>query len=212
MGRLVNPTMGHADNPGAGQFPSVSKERLKSARKSVGLTQEQAAELMGLSLGGYRKLESGEREFDLDYINRAARAFNVPRQYFLGEELQVPLVGYVRAGATAHFYSTADNPDERVPSFDGATEATVAVEVRGESLGPFFDRWLIYYDDVRSPVTPDLFGELCVVGLPDDRVLVKQIQPSKSPGLYHLYSNTLEPPITDVAIDWAAKVKNLARR
>ncbi len=91
------------------------------------------------------------------------------------------------------------------------TEDTVAVEVRSNSLGPFFNRWLIFYDDVRRPVTPDHIGELCVVGLKDGRILVRQVQSGTAEGLFNLLSIT-EKPILDVAIEWAATVNSLSRR
>lgn len=50
---------------------------LKKLREQAGLTQPKAAAAMGLSLGGYKKLEGGERRLNLDYISRAARAFGV---------------------------------------------------------------------------------------------------------------------------------------
>jgi hypothetical protein len=121
------------------------------------------------------------------------------------------LVGYVGAGAEAHFYSSADEGLGEVDAPPGYTAKTVAAEVRGESLGPLFDRWLVYYDDVRSPVTPDLIGRLCVVGLPNGKVLVKKIQRSRSSGLFHLLSN-LEAPIFDQEIAWAARVKTMTPR
>jgi hypothetical protein len=78
-------------------------------------------------------------------------------------------------------------------------------------LGPLFSEWLVYYDDVRSPITSDLFGKLCVVGLPDGRILVKQVKPSKLDGAYHLMSQT-EGPLLDQEVLWAAKVKNMSPR
>ena len=94
----------------------------------------------------------------------------------------------------------------------GANENTVAVEVRGDSLGPFFNRWLVFYDDVRHGAPPsELIGEICVVGLEDGRVLIKQLQRGKAEGLYNLHSQT-EPPMRDVPVAWAAKVKSMARR
>lgn len=133
-----------------------------------------------------------------------------------GDESQkgtVPVVGYVGAGAEAHFYALSDGELDRVPAPDGATPETVAVEVRGESLGPLFERWLVHYDEVRSPITPDLHGQLCVVGLANDKVLVKKVRPSKSklPGLYDLLSNN-EEPILDAVILWAARVKSMVPR
>lgn len=121
----------------------------------------------------------------------------------------VKVIGYVGAGAAAHFYSETDLGTAPAP--DGATADTVAMEIRGESLGALFDHWLVYYDEVRSPVTPDMIGRLCVVGLLDERVLVKKIQRAKTPGLYHLLSNT-EAPILDAEVVWAARVKSMVPR
>ncbi|MER9355518.1 XRE family transcriptional regulator [Mesorhizobium sp. M0514] len=140
------------------------------------------------------------------------------RRFFADEALaddpdrdSVPLVGYVGAGAAAHFYADTQGELERVPAPEGATQDTVAMEIRGESLGALFEHWLVYYDEIRSPVTTDMIGRLCVVGLIDDRVLVKKLQRAKSPGLFHLLSNT-EAPILDAEVLWAAKVKSMVPR
>ena len=50
-----------------------------------------------------------------------------------------------------------------------------------------------------------------MVGLEDGRVLIKQLQRGKAEGLYNLHSQT-EPPMRDVPVAWAAKVKSMARR
>ena len=69
----------------------------------------------------------------------------------------------------------------------------------------------MFYDNVHRPVTPDLVGELCVLGLADGRILIKLLQRSKTDeGLYNLLSQT-EPPIRDVAVEWAAKVLSMTR-
>jgi hypothetical protein len=120
------------------------------------------------------------------------------------------VVGYVGAGAEAHIYDVPQADLDEVEAPVGSNEATVAVELRGNSLGSFFNRWLVFYDDIRRPVTPDLIGELCVVGLEDGRVLIKLVQRGKAEGLYNLLSQT-EPPIKDVAIEWAAKVLSMSR-
>jgi hypothetical protein len=92
-----------------------------------------------------------------------------------------------------------------------ASESTAALEIRGDSLGPFFNRWYLFYDDQRRPVTPDLIGQLCVVGLADGRTLVKQVQRGRDLGVYNLHSAT-EKPISDVAIEWGATVHSVSRR
>jgi hypothetical protein len=97
---------------------------------------------------------------------------------------------------------------DEVSAPDNATDTTVAVEVRGESLGALFDRWLVFYDDVQRPVTPDQINQLCVVGLADGRIMIKKIQRARGKGLFHLLSNT-EGPILDVEIEWAARVRSM---
>lgn len=122
----------------------------------------------------------------------------------------VPVVGYVSAGAVAALYDAGQGPFDMVPAPEGSTPQTVAAEIKGDSLGPIFDSWLVYWDDVRSPVTPDLFGELCVIGLPDGRIVVKKLINAAN-GRFHLISNA-EGPMLDQEILWAAKVKRMTPR
>ena len=198
-------------------FPMGIAENLKTLRKAKRLSQIQLAKLSGVSQQLISQIENGDNVSTtrLPDLARAlsARVSEIDPSYSdsaVNNEM-VKLVGYVGAGAEAHFYSSADGGLEEVPAPDGSTPSTVAVEVRGESLGALFEHWLVYYDEVRSPVTPDMHGKLCVVGLHDDRVLVKQVKPSKASGLFHLLSNT-EGPILDVEIAWAAKVKSMVPR
>ena len=118
----------------------------------------------------------------------------------------VPVAGYVSAGAEAKFIPLPVGELDRVAAPPGSNKQTQCLQVRGSSLGELFDRWLIFYDDIRSPITADLIGRLCVVGLSDDRVVVKKIQRER--GEYILLSNT-EPPMRDVIIVWAAKVRDM---
>ena len=172
-------------------------------------TQQQAADAMGYSKGGYLKLERSERKLNLPIIEKAAEVFGVSITDVYTEE--VPLVGYVGAGAEMHFYAFADSPNEFVPMPPGGNDSTVAVEIRGSSLGSIFDTWLVYYDQVHTPPTPNMLGKLCVVGLADERVLVKRLRRGSAPGFYNLESNT-EGLIEDVEVVWAAKVKIMSPR
>lgn len=193
-------------------------ERLREARLDAGFEDaSEAARRLGMAGPTYLGHENGSRGFKAR-APEYARKFKVSLEWLLTGKGQkqgreptrvdrtVPLVGYVGAGAETHFLPSGEL--DRVPAPEGSTDDTVAVEIRGESLGSFFDRWLIFYDDVRRPVTSDLVGKLCVVGLEDGRILVKKIQRSKARGLFHLLSQT-EGPILDVPIEWAARVKNM---
>ncbi len=118
---------------------------------------------------------------------------------------------YVGAGAIAHFYADGQGPFDEVDAPIDAKPSTVAVQVRGHSLGALFDNWLVFYDDIRNPPDDSLIGRMCVCGLADGRVLIKAVKHSQNAGLWNLLSNT-EPPIYDVGLDWAAPVREMRPR
>ena len=200
-------------------------ERLRMAREKHFPSARLAGKAMGMAVSTYgaheRAEQPGGRDYGPDEAKKYARRFGVTPEWLLtgrepfplGEDMQpakVRVVGYVGAGAEAHIYDVAQGDLDEVEPPMAANESTVAVEIRGNSLGSFFNRWLAFYDNVHQPVTHDLFGELCVVGLADGRVLIKLLQRSKAEGLYNLLSQT-EPPIRDVAVEWAAKVLSMSR-
>ena len=109
------------------------------------------------------------------------------------------------------FPASLAGPFDDVEAPDAASASTVAVQIRGHSLGALFDNWLVFYDDVRDPPGDDMIGRMCVCGLADGRVLVKALKRSQVSGMWTLLSNT-EPPIYDVALDWAALVREMRPR
>jgi hypothetical protein len=141
---------------------------------------------------------------------RQIKADEVPiiRDY-LGLDPVARIVGYVGASSQEVYYAGADDPAETVPMPQGASPDTVAVEIRGDSLGAGLNGWVAFYDDRREPVTQNLLGKLCVVGLPDGRVLIKILR--QAPGRkFHLLPNGAGEAILDQRVEWAAKVIHLA--
>jgi hypothetical protein len=201
-------------------------DRLRMAREKHFPSARLAGKAMGMAVSTYgaheRAEQPGGRDYGPDEAKKYARRFGVTPEWLLtgrepfplGDDQPTPkvrVVGYVGAGAEAHIYDIAQGDLDEVEPPISSNEATVAVEIRGNSLGSFFNRWLVFYDNVHRPVTPDLVGELCVVGLEDGRILIKLLQRSKTDeGLYNLLSQT-EPPIRDVAVEWAAKVLSMTR-
>lgn len=57
--------------------------RIKMIRKSLGYTQEQFAEILDLSLSGYKKLESGEVNLTLDKIYILNKKLGLSADYIL---------------------------------------------------------------------------------------------------------------------------------
>lgn len=141
--------------------------------------------------------------------------FHIESAAVLGDDPEadtVPVVGYVRAGAEAVMLPLLGDELDRVHAPPGANKNTRALEIRGNSLGELFDRWIVYFDDVRSPITPDLHGKLCILGLEDGRVVVKKVKRSpRNDGYFDLISNT-EPTMEGVAVRWAARVRSMEPR
>ena len=120
----------------------------------------------------------------------------------------MPIVG--RVGASTDGAIIQDTGDQgqfghiEVPA--GANGGEVAVEVRGHSMGIYApDGSVIIYDDRHDPPTDDLLGEVCVVGLPDGRVLAKRLLRGSRKGLFDLESLVGET-MRDQRVEWAAVV------
>lgn len=182
---------------------AVDIEQIRVGLEKPGKSKQGLAKALGRQPSAVTSLLKGERDLKAKEIPIVAA--------YLDLTPTVSLVGIVGAGGAID-YGAGQVTGERVAAPDGSGPHTVAVEIRGDSLGELFDRWLVFYDDVQRPVRADLIGKLCVVGLSGDRVLIKKLQRSKTKRLFHLLSNNNEAPILDVAVEWAAKVKNMVPR
>lgn len=187
--------------------------RIREWRKRKSLTIEKLSELAKISPGYLQRMETGGRNVSLKNLDLISAALQVPKQELVSdiEYMKAPLVGYVGAGAETHTFADGQGPFDYVDAPPGSTPETVAVEIRGESLGSFFDQWLVFYDDVHDPPRQELIGKLCVCGLPDGRVLIKKLARGTEPGLFTLLSQ-FESPIFDQQLDWAARVKTMMPR
>lgn len=186
---------------------------LRALRDARGWSQEEAATALATTRNQYAKLEKGLRRLSDKWIERAAEAFGIDAgEVVRGPRGMVPIAGFVSAGSQMTLFSEGQGQHGEVLAPEGSSDRTLAVEIRGESLGPFFNGWLVFFDDVRSPVTDDIIGQLCVIGLEDGRVLIKRLIRSRSaPRLFHLYGQ-FGDPLLDVPVVWAARVKNVMPR
>jgi hypothetical protein len=180
---------------------------LANRRKASGLSQAALAKLAKTSQPQIKRLENDERELTKSWaIKLAPHLKNTTPEELVFGDRTVQIVGYVGAGSEAHHYGNSQGGlgSARMPP--GGNERTVAVEIRGDSLGAPFDGWLIYYDDRREPPTDDLIGQLCVVGLSSGQVLVKKLMRGRSPGHFDLWS-TSGSPLMEQSVEWAARVQ-----
>jgi hypothetical protein len=164
----------------------------------------------------------GGREFGPDEAQRYAAFFGVTAEWLLtgyagdvrardgkaypaAPGRTASIFGYIGKGAEGHLFALNHSQLDMVPVPELATPATVALEIRGKSMGAHLDRWFVLYEDRRSPPTADLIGELCVVALEDQRVLLKELRRSPVKG-FDLFSQAAAP-IRQVNVVWAAGVK-----
>lgn len=92
--------------------------RIAELRKAKDVTIEELAERTGISVSYLSRMATGGRNVSLKNLSKIAEALNVLPSDLLPDGQapdQVPVVGYVGAGAENHYYSFADAPEDWVP-------------------------------------------------------------------------------------------------
>ncbi len=172
-----------------------------------GKTRSGLAAALGKAPSAVTDLLQGKRQLKASEIKTVAGYLEVAAPSFFGTTRVVGQAGATPDGAVMYASGQGDYGEAVMPP--GATKDTVAVEIVGDSMrGVAPDGWLVYYDEVRDPPTPDMLGELCVVGLADERVLIKYLHNGRGPGLFDLESVSA-PIMRDIPVLWAAMVTAL---
>jgi hypothetical protein len=213
---------------------STRGARLRDARQKRFKSARAAALALAIPVatyGAHERAESpGGRDYGPNEAQRYARQFGVTAEWLLtgyrqtaddkadasehprgSSTTKLRVIGYVGAGAQVHLYAVAPEDLEEIEVPILGTASTVAIEIRGNSMGFHFNHWFLIYDDVRQPPTPDLIGELCVVALKDGQILVRQLQQGGAQGQFDLVSQA-GPGIRNAAVVWAANVKAMIPR
>ena len=75
-------------------FNMEVNEKVKKLRQLNNLTQEQMAEKLNLSFDGYQKLERGERQFDINKLERIAAVFGItlPELFAIDENSTICII------------------------------------------------------------------------------------------------------------------------
>lgn len=144
----------------------------------------------------------------------AARALEVSPEFLTGGrrsaesvKAKVAVVGYIGAGAEVIPFDdfakgTGLNKVEAPMGYEGEC---VAVQVRGNSMYPIEDGWLVFYRKDIEGVDDTSINKLCVVKVNEGPTLIKKLRRGTRRGLYTLESWNA-PPQEDVRLDWAAPV------
>ena len=64
--------------------------RIRTIRKNAGLTQEEFAERIGISVSAYKKVETGENQISMDCLAQMEQQMNISSDYVLfGKKVEV---------------------------------------------------------------------------------------------------------------------------
>ena len=191
--------------------------RLRQARIDRGFeTAAAAADAFGWSRNTYASNENGNAPFSYRRAKEYAAAFGVSAEWLydaggpaLGSTTTglVPVVGHVGANPEGSvLFATGHQPTELAPIPPGGSDQARALKVVGHSMrGVADDGALIYFEDQRTPPTPDMLGHVVVVEVDTDEVLVKRLLRGSRPGLFDLES-VAGPMRQDARLRWAAHI------
>lgn len=188
------------------------KNNIRKIRKNLDMSMDAVAEIIGTTRATIMKLEKGQMQLTTQWMEKIARALKCPPMELIFDisPPMVPVMGYVGAGAEViPLEDTEISSLEEVECPTGYLPANIiALRVRGDSMEPQMeDGWLIFYRRETDGVPHDCIGELCVVALENNGLLVKKVRHGSKPHHYHLYSkNPNRDPIIDVKLRWASKV------
>jgi SOS-response transcriptional repressor LexA len=192
-------------------------QRLQQARLAKGFESAvAAADAFGWNQNTYRSNENGNAPFSYRRAKDYAAAFGVSPEWLYdaaGPMLPAAEAGYVpiigRVGANPDglvLYASGQEPGDLAPIPPGGSGQAVALRVVGHSMrGVADDGALIYFEDQRTPPTPDMLGHVVVVETDTDEVLVKRLLRGSRPGVFDLES-IAGPTRSDARLRWAAHI------
>lgn len=191
--------------------------RLREARVARGFdTAAAAADAFSWNRNTYASNENGNAPFSYRKAKEYAGAFGVRPEWLYdaaGPMRPTPEPGYVaivgRVGANPEgvvLFATGQDAGDLAPIPPGGTEKAAALRVVGHSMrGVADDGALIYFEDQRTPPTPDMLGHVVVMEVDTDEVLVKRLLRGSKAGVYDLES-VAGPTRHDARLRWAAHI------
>lgn len=191
--------------------------RLRQARTDKGFeTAAAAADAFGWNRNTYASNENGNAPFSYRKAKEYAAAFGVRPEWLYdaagsmrpaSEGGFARIVGRVGANPDGSvLFATGQDEGDLAPIPPGGSERAVALRVVGHSMhGIADDGALIYFEDQRTPPSPDMLGQVVVVEIDTDEVLVKRLLRGSRSGVYDLES-LAGPTRRDARLRWAAHI------
>lgn len=195
-------------------------DRIRRARKSLNLTQQEFAERLNVTQPTVHRWEKGFYDPDENALRLLAQMTDLSPAYFrYGDQIRVeraplvPVIGYVGVGAEIdqHAINNHSNGATAIeaPSLD--MMGSVAAIVRGDSLYPVYqDGDVIFY--LRHGIDEEAayIGRECVVQVAGGPLLLKRVMRGSERGSYLLLSYNASP-MDNVRLQWASPVRWIKR-
>ncbi len=189
-------------------------QRLRHARTEHGFdTAAAAADAFGWNRNTYASNENGNAPFSYRRAKDYAVAFAVRPEWLYDASGPMRalglarVIGHVGADPSGQvLYATGQEPQDLAPIPPGGTDDAVALKVTGGSMrGLADDGALIYFEDQRTPPTPDMLGQIVVVETDTEEVLVKRLLKGSRSGRFDLESID-GATRHDARLRWAAHI------
>lgn len=185
----------------------MANNRIREMRKLKKVSQRALADLMGVHFVTISKLERGEMQLTLEWLERLAKALKVPSYdlyHIEGDFFGVEVYGYVNDNGSVveeDFFMHVRN----VQPNDTGDEWAFWVEVTGDYLWPVFHkRDLLKFEIWPDSMASDFHDRLCFLRLKDGNELIGILGPSRAEGAASIRAFNGPPqevgPIRHVAV------------
>ena len=189
-------------------------DRIRQARKTLGLTQQEFASQLAVTQPTVHRWEKGFYDPDEEALQRLAGMTKLSPAYFRygepsasSDPASAIVVGYVAAGQKIH--ALGESRGEVVASPTG--ENLVALRVNGANLAPTYrDGDLLFYDRNDEASEAQFIGRECVVKLADGPTLLKRVEKGRQRGHYALTACN-EAAVDEARLEWARPIKWVRR-
>lgn len=192
----------------------MALKALKRLRTKAKMTLEELSGKTGISVSQISRYESGERDPSLTHLRALAAAFDAPIAVIAEEQREIPVIGYVGAGAEVHVFDDYVQGDgiDHIEAPPGVPPNAIAVRVRGDSMMPAYHDGdhIIYDQQLRGRDIGHHIGRECVVRLTDGRTFIKTLGRGSTDHSWTLWSYNAAP-MQDVILEWAGRVRWIER-
>jgi repressor LexA len=176
---------------------------LRLLRENRNMTQEQLANMLGVSRSTYTRYEQGTRECSYEMLLKISNIFNVTIDHLLNKQtlqnkpkgIKIPVLGKVIAGVPIE--AVTDIMDwEEIPQEMAATGEFFALQIKGDSMTPRIQEGDVVIVKKQPSVES---GEIAIILVNGDEATIKQVYIQENgimlqafnPAVYpaHFYSN-----------------------